>query len=438
MWESIRKFFKRDTPSIKEEDARLNIEDKPVEVEYGPKEGLSDTHWREQIGEVSAPNEQPGIAEGKDLGLGRMENASSSTNEKSIQNIEERIKSIFEERGGIRDPSQEAPTQKWTEKHPSKQGLSNDVKAPEESGTVDTPQVEENTPANEEKGWFGFGGGAGGGGGGFGGGPGRDLNIKDDGTDKFDNRNDINSKIEIEFQNPLENTGQPTNEPPRAEVEMPQNEPEPSADRMAAFFQADHREEAERNEFPEISDGQKEGVYMAFNEIEINSPEIEDGVADFQPAQEQKEALYAAFSEDSERQPEIEDKVVDFQPAQEQKEALYAAFSEDGDRQPEMEDSDAIQPGLNVDTDRMAAFLKEDSQEVEMVGDVLEISAEGRENLFQTFSEDDEMEDYSPIDESGLEDFALDKNYDPDMDDPDMGDMGDVGGSDGGSDGGGE
>jgi len=215
------------------------------------------------------------------------------------------------------------------------------------------------------------------------------------------------SKNEEKLQNPLENTGQPTNEPPREEVEIPQHEAEPSADRMAAFFQADHQMEAERDDFPEISDGQKEGVYMAFNEIEINSPEIED-------------------------------KVLDFQPAQEQKESLYAAFNEDGERQPEMEDSDAIQQALNVDTDRMAAFLREDSQEVEMVGDVPEISAEGKENLFQTFSEDDEtseiengLDEYFPVDKFATEDFAKSESRDPeDIEEMDL----DVGGADGGDD----
>jgi len=222
-----------------------------------------------------------------------------------------------------------------------------------------------------------------------------------------------------------------------------QNPLENSNDRLASFFR-DEKQEVEMDDLAEISDKQKEALYLAFNENAKNLPEIEDENSGFQP--EQNDTIeygdndrMATFFRGDKQEVEVDDlrEISDGQ-----KESLYLAFNENGKNLPEAEnDSRNVEPEQNetaksVSNDRTAAFFRGDDQEVEM-NDLPEISDEQKESLYLAFNESEtyaEKEDYFPIDKSATLDFAVSDNKEVDMiaDGPDMGD---AGGGDGGGDG---
>lgn len=171
-------------------------------------------------------------------------------------------------------------------------------------------------------------------------------------------------------ESPLENPE--VNEKAQIEVDHPEG-------RLASFFRGD-KQEVEVDDLREISDGQKESLYLAFNENGKNLPEVENDSRDF-----------------------------------------------------ELEQNETPEYANN---DRTAAFFRGDDQEVEMY-DLPEISDEQKNSLYLAFNESDayaEKEDYFPIDKSTTLDFAVSDNKEVDMiaDGPDMGDGG---GGDGGGDG---
>lgn len=124
---------------------------KDIPNESGPKDGMSEDHWRNYFEEHTAPNKNPGVNEGQDIGLGEIENAPTISKGEAMQSGENRIKGIIEKGKQVESKllKKETPTQKYTEKHPSKKGLSNPEKINEPTETH-TPEPIEPTPSNTE------------------------------------------------------------------------------------------------------------------------------------------------------------------------------------------------------------------------------------------------------------------------------------------------
>lgn len=127
-----------------------NVEETPDQS--GPKDGMPENYWSNREKPPISTNEDPLKTIEKDpadiRGIG---NASTKTKGEAVQSIEEKIKAIRESKEGNLDKlgKEETPTQKWTERHPSKKALSDPDKINELTETNATEPIEP-TPSNTE------------------------------------------------------------------------------------------------------------------------------------------------------------------------------------------------------------------------------------------------------------------------------------------------